>query len=67
MTFRTIFLRTITMKQKIVLVIALLSLVFAIGCSKKSDEETEKPITKENAAAELDRLEQQIAEDDAAE
>ncbi|MCK5175638.1 MAG: hypothetical protein KAJ07_13035 [Planctomycetes bacterium] len=55
------------MKQKIVLVMVLLSLVFAIGCSKKSDEETEKPITKENMAEELDRLEQQIAEDDAAE
>ena len=55
------------MKQKIVLIIALLTLVVGIGCSKKNDEEAEKPITKENMVDELDRLEQQIAEEEAAE
>ena len=62
-----IFLGDVTMKQKIVLVMILLSLFFAIGCSKKSDEEAEKPITKENMVDELDRLEKEIAEEEAAE
>ena len=52
------------MKQKIILIVALLTIVFGFGCSKKSDEETEKPITKENMVEELDRLEQEIAEEE---
>lgn len=55
------------MKQKIILIVALLSIIFGFGCSKKSDEETEKPITKENMVEELDKLEQQIAQDEAGE
>ncbi len=55
------------MKQKIVLVIVLLSLIFGFGCNKKSDEETEKPITKENMVEELERLEQEIEQDEAVE
>ena len=55
------------MKKKIILGIVLLSIVFSIGCKKKSDEETERPITKENMIEELDRLEQQIAQDEAGE